>query len=71
MSYCTFRGVGSLPALPETKVDEMKAFLLKLALPHFVNSRVEFEDIWKWCVESIGQSCKSLCKLRLAGLNLQ
>jgi len=39
-----FRGIGNLPALLETKVNEM-IFLLKLALPHFENSRVAFENI--------------------------
>lgn len=71
MSHCTFRGIGSYHALPETEVKNLKGFLMKLTLPGIVSSRADFEVLWKRCVESIGQSCKSLRKLRLANLELK
>lgn len=70
MSFCTFKGVGSCHALPETEVKDLREFLLKLTLPGIVSSRSDFEILWKRCIESIGQSCKSLRKLRLANLEL-
>lgn len=71
MSYCTFRGIGSCPGLPEDDIKRMKTFLKSICVPRIVNSTVEFEAIYKTCVESIGQSCKSLRKQRLAGLPLE
>ena len=71
MSYCTFRGVGSYHALPETEVKKLKEFLKNLTLPSIVSSRPDFEILWKKCIESIGQSCKALRKLRLANLELK
>ena len=71
MSFCTFRGVGSYHALPEKEVTELKEFLKKLTIPGIVSTRPDFEILWKKCVESIGQSCKTLRKLRLANLKLE
>ena len=62
MASCTVRGVGDLPGLPKTELDQMKAFLQKLTLPRFVSSRVEFENLWRSCIESINQSCKAIRK---------
>lgn len=62
MASCTVRGVGDLPALPKTELDKLKTFLQKLTVPRFVSSRVEYENLWKLCVESINQSCKSIRK---------
>ena len=70
MSFCTFRGIGSCHALPEAEVADMKAFLYKLCVPKHVTSKVEFENLYKKCVESVGQSCKSLRKLRLSNQQL-
>ena len=54
MSYCTFRGVGSNHALPQDEVKKMKDFL---SFPAIVSSRIDFEDVWTKCVESVGQKC--------------
>ena len=70
MSFCTFRGIGSCHALPEVEVAEMKAFLYKVCVPKYVTSKVEFECLYKECVESVGQSCKSLRKLCLSNQQL-
>ena len=58
MYRCTVRGVGELEALSQDKLHKLKAFMKALAVPCFVSSRVEFENIWKDCTESIGQACK-------------
>ena len=71
MSYCTFKGVGSCHALPQTEVKSMKEFLLKLTMPGTISSRVEFENVWAKCVESVGQKCKTLRNLRLANMELK
>ena len=68
MSYCTFKGVGSYHALPQTEVKDMKAFLFKLTFPNMVSSRVDFEDIWAKCVESVDQKCKQLRNRQLGNL---
>jgi len=57
MASCTVKGVGDMPTLPKTELDKMKAFLQKLTLPQFVSSTVEFENLWRSCVESINHSC--------------
>ena len=59
MILCTVRGVGSFHALPRTELDKLKSFLCKLALPRFIDRRVEFEEVWKSCINSIGQACKN------------
>ena len=71
MSYCTYKGVGSLPALPDTEVNKLKAFLHTLCIPQIVTSNVEFEGIYRACVEAVGQACKELRKQRLAKENLK
>ena len=71
MSYCTFRGVSSNHALPQDEVKKMKDFLFKISFPAIVSSRIDFEDVWTKCVESVGQKCKKLRKLRLANLELK
>jgi len=71
LSYCTFKGVGSCHALPKTEVKKMKEFLLNLTLPAIVASRVELENIWAKCEESVGQKCKKLRKLHLANIELK
>ena len=71
MSYCTFRGIGRFPGLPEGDIKRMKAFLKSICIPRIVGSTVDFEAIYKSCAESIGQSCKTLRKQQLAGLPLE
>ena len=58
MIKCTVRGVGSHHALPKTELSKLKNLLCDLALPRLVDRRVEFEEIWKNCVNAIGQACK-------------
>ena len=70
MSFCTFRGIGSCHALPETEVKQMKGFLYQLCVPKYVTSKIEFECLYKKCVESVGQSCSYLRKLRLSNQKL-
>ena len=71
MSYCTFKGVGSYHALSQAEVKEMKQFLFKLTFPSIVSSRIDFEDVWAKCVESVGQKCKMLRHRRLENLELK
>lgn len=71
MSFCIFRGVGSYHALSEKQVTELKEFLKRITFPGIVSTGADFEVLWKKCIESIGQSCKTLRKLRLANLKLQ
>lgn len=71
MSYCTFQGVGSYHALPQDEVKKMKEFLFKISFPAIVSSRIDFEDVWRKCIESVGQKCKKLRKRRLANLELK
>ena len=66
MSYCTYRGVGSFPALAGREVKELKAFLRTLCIPQIVTSSVEFEEMYKECAEAVGQACKDLRRQRLA-----
>lgn len=58
MIRCTVRGVGSYHALPREQLNKLKKFLQDLALPRLVDRKVEFEELWKLCVISIGQACK-------------
>lgn len=60
MCSCTVRGVGELPGLPKSQLESLKNFLQKLSLPRHVATRIEFEQVWKGCIESIGQACKTM-----------
>ena len=71
LSYCTFRGVGPWHALPEKEAKKMKEYLMKLSMPAIVSSRLEFENVWAKCVESVGQKCKNLRNARLAKMKLK
>ena len=59
MKQCTVRGISGWDALPEKQLANMKQFLLKLALSRFVSNKLDFEMLWKSCIESVGQACKS------------
>ena len=61
MSYCTYKGVGKYPALADKEVLRLKSFLRQLSIPWIVTSSIEFEAVYKTCVESIGQACKKDC----------
>ena len=61
MIQCTVRGVGSHHALPKAELTKLKKFLFDIALPRLVDRRVQFEEVWKNCVKSIGQACKQYC----------
>ena len=65
MSFCTFKGIGFCPALPEAEVKKLKSYLNTLCVPNLVTSKVEFEEIFKGCIDAIGQVCKELRKKQL------
>ena len=60
MGLCTVRGTGIYHALPEKDLADLKKFLHGQCYPRFTATRMEFENIWRACVESVGQACKSL-----------
>jgi len=52
MKY-TVRGTGSYHALPIKELSNLKEFLMKIVVPCYISSRIEFENLWKTCVESL------------------
>lgn len=60
MKKCTVKGTGKHHALPEKKLKELRLYLIDLCVPRITPSTVEFEALWKICLESIGQCCKTL-----------
>ena len=60
MAHCTVRGAHKFHAPPEKELNSMKSFLMKLCIPQYTPSQIEFEMVWKNCTESIGQACKAL-----------
>lgn len=60
MARCTVRGTGTYHALPQDTLEEMRQFIFRLSFPRHLTSRIEFEDVWRKCVESVGQACKAL-----------
>ena len=62
MEMCTVRGTGTFHALPKTELGELRSFLYELCYPRLTGTRVEFENVWKACVEAVGQACKQLRK---------
>ena len=60
MARCTVRGAGKFHALPEKELKDMKFFLMKICVPRYTSSQIEFEILWKNCSEAIGQACKSM-----------
>ena len=59
MAACTVRGLGKFHALPKFELKQLKQFLSTLCVPRLLTTQIEFEQIWKNCVESIGQACKA------------
>ena len=59
MRECTGKGTREQLALPADKLELLKEFLRSLfsKMPSH-----EFEGIWRQCIDSIGQACKSLRK---------
>ena len=62
MALCTVRGTGTYHALPDKELAQLKTFLYEQCHPRFTSTRVEFENMWRACIESVGQSCKGLRK---------
>ena len=60
MEKCTIKGIGSHHALPKKELNNMKLYLKNLCVPKIVSTIIEFEVVWKNCLESVGQSCKAL-----------
>ena len=60
MERCTVKGICSNHALPKKELNNMKLYLKNLCVPKIVSTVIEFEVIWKNCLESVGQSCKTL-----------
>ena len=60
MKKCTIKGIGKLQALPKKELSELQSFLENLCIPKICSTKVIFENLWKTCCESIGQSCKQL-----------
>jgi len=58
MMECTVQGCREFSALPKEKVAELKKFLEHLFADKC--TKPEFEGVWKYCLNSIGQACKSL-----------
>ena len=40
---------------------DMKRFLFIVCCSRVITGRVEYEHLWKDCVEAIGQTCKNAC----------
>ena len=60
MARCNVRGLGDCYALPLPVLGELTKFISNLAYPRFVDTRASFEVLWKSCIISIGQACKTL-----------
>ncbi len=59
MKKCTPFGSKSLPVLPQTERLEIKKAIFNI-FPQYWGNPLEFEGLWKTCVESIQQCCKRL-----------
>jgi len=57
MSCCTVCGSG-FHVLPEQALKDLKKYLLQLTVPHLITNPLEFELVWKNCIESIGKLAK-------------
>lgn len=56
---CTVAGGRDHPGLPVNELSQLKQVLF-MQFPQFWPSPIEFEPLWKDCVDSIGQACKRL-----------
>ena len=59
MVCCTVRGLSGFHALPVQPLKDLKRYLLQICVPSLTTT-LEFEAVWKNCIEGIGQACKAL-----------
>ena len=59
MSQCTVQGQRAQPALPPDKLESLQQFVKKLSFPTLFAEETEFDDVWKTCLNSLGQACKN------------
>jgi len=59
MGQCTVQGQRAQPALPQDKLENLKQFVKKLSFPTLFAEETEFDDVWKTCLNSLGQACKN------------
>ena len=60
LSKCTIMGGRELPGLPQAELSELKK-LLFLQFPKFWHSKQQLENIWKLCIDAVGQLCQREC----------
>ena len=65
---CTVAGERDHPGLPVNELSQLKQVLFT-QFPQFWPSPIEFEPLWKDCVDSIGQACKRLRFKKPGGQN--
>ena len=61
LKQCTPAGNRELPGLPVKELVELKKIMFK-QFPQYQRSPVEFEPIWRKCLDAVQQSCKRLRK---------
>ena len=59
MKECTPIGNRDLPALPQKELRELKKVMF-MQYPQYWKTAVEFEPVWKKCLEAVQQLCKRL-----------
>ena len=57
MKQCTPIGNRELPGLPEKELKMLKKAIY-MRFPQYWGNKVEFEPVWKKCLESVQQCCK-------------
>ena len=62
MKQCTPAGSRELPGLPVKELVELKKIMFQ-QFPQYRRSPVEFEPIWRKCIDAVQQSCKRLRKI--------
>jgi len=60
MAACTMKGTKEYHAIPAAELAQLKDFLYEIAVPAIYQKRSSWEEAWKDCWDSIGQSCKNL-----------
>ena len=60
MKKCTPIGNRELPGLPEKELKVLKKAMYT-RFPQYWGNKVEFEPVWKRCLESVQQCCKRMC----------
>ena len=59
MKKCTPLGNRELPGLPSEELFQLKKHILH-EFPQYWRNPVEFEAIWKKCLEAVQQACKRM-----------